>query len=150
MINFNYPWEEKKKKFSPKGYVDSWELAKAAMYCPPVLQARRMLGLGSEELAKLLDVPVQNVWNWESGRGGPSVEQKIVIKKLLELDGEKIHPLILQTKLGLSDKQVMKVLNASEKDLLSWRQGSYSIDVKQKVLIKKALEFGKAKGLIKD
>jgi len=150
MINFYYPWEKQGKKFSSKGYLDSWELAKAAMYCPSSLRARRMLGLGSEELAKLLDVPVQNVWNWESGRGEPSVEQKIAIKELLRIDGKRINYREVKAKLNLTSAQFAKLLDISEPEAINIIFGRKELNVYHKLILKKALEYAKAKGLIKD
>lgn len=150
MINFNYPWEEEEKKVSAKGYLDSWELAKEGMYCPSSLEARRMLGLGSEELAKLLDVPVQNVWNWESGRGEPTIEQKIAIKKLLELDRKRINPHEVKAKLNLTSAQFAKLLGISEPEAINIEFGRKNLSVYHKLILKKALEYAKAKGLFKD
>lgn len=150
MKNFYKEWEKEEGEFSAKSYLDGWAQAKKAMFCPPPIVARRELGVTAEELSELIGVSIRTVWRWESGERQRSVEDCIKMNELLKINEEKISPLILKTKLGLSDEQIMKILNASETDLLSWRQGSYSVDVKQKVLVKKALEFGKAKGLIKD
>lgn len=139
MINFYYPWEEKEKKFSSEGYLESLELAKAAMYCPSSLEARRMLGLGSEELAKLLKVPEQDVWNWESGRGEPTVEQKIAIKKLLEIDKKRINPHEVKAKMNLTSSQFAKLLGISELEAVSIESGRKDLNVYHKLILKKAL-----------
>ncbi len=150
MINFYYPWDKEQGKFSSKGYLDSWELAKAATFCPSSLEARRRLGLGSEELAKLLKVREQQVWNWESGHGEPTVEQKIAIKKLLELDRKRINPHEVKAKLNLTRAQFAKLLDISEQEALSIELGRKGLNIYQKLVLKKALEYAKGKGLAKD
>ena len=149
MINFNYPWDEEKEEFSPAGYLASWERAKEAMHCPSALQSRRSLGLGSEEFAKLLKVPEQTVWDWESGKGGPAVEQRITIKELLKLDGERISPHEVRTKLNLTSSQVAELLGVSEQEELDIRFGRKSLNIYQKLVLKRALNYARKKGLIK-
>jgi len=148
MINFNYPWEDEEEEYSPKNYLDSWELAKKAVGCPSALQSRRMLGLGSEEFAELLKVPEQTVWNWESGKGGPTVEQQITIKELLKLDGERMSPHEVRTKLNLTSSQVAELLGVSEQEELDIRFGRKSLNIYQKLVLKRALNYARKKGLI--
>lgn len=148
MINFNYPWEEEEEDFSAKGYLDSWELAKKAMYCPSSLEARRMLGLGSEEFAELLKIPVRDVWNWESGRGSPSVKQQITIKELLKLDGERMGTDEIRTKLDLTSAQIAELLGISEEEERDIRFGRKSLNLYHKLILKRALSHAKKKGLI--
>lgn len=145
MINFNYPWEEVEQdaELDPRRELENWEIAKAAMGCPSVLEARRMLGVKSHEMAFLLGVPEEQIWAWESGRGAPTCEQKIRIKELVKIKETPINIKEVRNATGLDRKDFARLLKTTEDEVWDWELGHKRPAFIQKVVMIKAVEIAK-------
>jgi len=72
-----------------KKNLTSWDLAKKAAGCPTPHEARMILGLNDKQFSILIGISTAKYWRWVSGESEPSIAEKILIKKCIEIAKEK-------------------------------------------------------------
>lgn len=70
--------------FNAKGHLEEWELAKKLARTPQFEELRSALGLRVERYCSLLDIDKATYIKWKAGEGGPSINQKILLRKIYE------------------------------------------------------------------
>jgi len=69
--------------------LKGWDLAKEAMRCPLAAEARAVLGLNDKQFSKLIGISTAKYWRWASGESEPSLAEKILIVRCLDIAKKK-------------------------------------------------------------